>query len=434
MLLGAALTREGPTPDRPAAFAATYATCTAAHSTVADTYRPLDAARHHHVTGATRPFYRPSYPVDRAFPTLDDLFADRTAGTIVHPSQRALSAAIDHAAYVRWWGDISGHDAANPTTVPNREARRLVSTGQPLAAAWLGISPDSSRPVTSIPSPTSRFAIERRLGLYPTAARAVYDARAAAGLPVSAADRLGDTLINGASKTGRHNMFNRACRDALAATTNHEVILGDKGDGSPRARAVALQRYAWANEGHVPDIIHKNAADNGMHELLESKVYTAAKTSNNKGGGTARGGGSPSTAAGHFVSFGCTEEKLIVENVGCRARGTASEGPFSHTTGAGWVRPRQGCYHDAIVVKRHKLRLLIADPHGGVTRPTNMWLRSLGKRARVGRDATVYGAHSPRSFATHHGACMSYACVRGEADAFQKGLSALERAHSAGAA
>ena len=115
------------------------------------------------------------------------------------------------------------------------------------------------------------------------------DARAAAGLPVSAADRLGDTLINGASKTGRHNMFNRACRDALAATTNHEVILGDKGDGSPRARAVALQRYAWANEGHVPDIIHKNAADNGMHELFESKVYTAAKTTNNKGGGTAKG-------------------------------------------------------------------------------------------------------------------------------------------------
>jgi hypothetical protein len=88
----------------------------------------------------------------------------------------------------------------------------------------------------------------------------------------------------------------------------------------------------------VPDIIHKNAADNGMHELFETKVYTAAKTSNNKGGGTARGGGSPSTAAGHFVSFGCTEKKLIVENVGCRARGIASEGPFScpfsHTTDA----------------------------------------------------------------------------------------------------
>ena len=43
------------------------------------------------------------------------------------------------------------------------------------------------------------------------------------------------------------------------------------------------------NEGHVPDIIRKNAADNGMHELFESKVYTAAKTTNNKGGGTAKG-------------------------------------------------------------------------------------------------------------------------------------------------
>ena len=211
-------------------------------------------------------------------------------------------------------------------------------------------------------------------------------------------------------------------------------MVGDKGDASPRARAAALQRYAWANEGHVTDIIHKHAADNGMHELFESKVYTAAKTSNNWGGGTTQGGGSPSTSAGHLVSFGCTEEKLIVENVGCRARGGASEGPFSHATGVGWVRARPGCYRDAIVNKKNKLRLLIADPHGGVTRSTHMWLRALGKRARVGRDATVYGAHSPRAFVAHHAACMSYACVRGEADAFHKGLGALERSFTAGAA
>ena len=60
--------------------------------------------------------------------------------------------------------------------------------------------------------PAASWAIERRLGLFPTAARAIYDARAAAGFPVSAADRLGDTFINGASKTGRHNLFNRAWR------------------------------------------------------------------------------------------------------------------------------------------------------------------------------------------------------------------------------
>ena len=114
-------------------------------------------------------------------------------------------------------------------------------------------------------------------------------------------------------------------------------------------------------------------------------MYTAAKTSNNNFRAAAlpraAARDSPSTAAGHFVSFGCTEEKLIEENVGCRARRVASEAPFSLTTGAGWVRPRPGCYHDAIVVKKHKLHLLIADPHGGVTRSTHMWLRSLIKLA-----------------------------------------------------
>jgi predicted RNase H-like nuclease len=69
---------------------------------------------------------------------------------------------------------------------------------------------------------------------------AIYDTRAAAGFPVSAADRLSDTLINGASKTGRHNLFNRACRDALAAATNHEVILG-----ATRATDRGVHVKAW---------------------------------------------------------------------------------------------------------------------------------------------------------------------------------------------
>ena len=81
-----------------------------------------------------------------------------------------------------------------------------------------------------------------------------------------------------------------------------------------------------------------------------------------------------------------------------------------------------------------RLRLLIADPHGGVTRSTHMWVRALAKSAHAGRDATVYGAHSPRAFCAHHSACMSYACVRGEAGAFRKGLDALEHALAAGRA
>ena len=204
--------------------------------------------------------------------------------------------------------------------------------------------------------------------------------------------------------------------------------------GSPQARAAAKQRYAWANDGHVPDIIHKHAADNGNHELYESKVYTAASAKNNKGGGTAKGGGSPSTAAGHLVAFGCTEERLLVDNFGCKARGAPTDGAFNHDVGEGWVQAREGCYHDALTVKKNTLKLLIGDPHGGVTSPTFKWLTGLGKCATTVRDGTVYGEHSEGAFVAHHGACISYACVRGEADTFHRALDALERKLTTGAA
>eukprot|EP00966_Prymnesium_polylepis_P118385 2737507-Prymnesium_polylepis.1 len=70
------------------------------------------------------------------------------------------------------------------------------------------------------------------------------------------------------------------------------VILGDKGDGSAKARAAAKAQYMWANADHVPDIIEKHTAHNGNHVLYESKVYTPLQTSDNLGNGTARGGGS----------------------------------------------------------------------------------------------------------------------------------------------
>ena len=56
---------------------------------------------------------------------------------------------------------------------------------------------------------------------------------------------------------------NRAWYNAIAAVATSSVILGDKGDGSPRAREVAKQRYAIYNDGYVSDIIEKNATHNG---------------------------------------------------------------------------------------------------------------------------------------------------------------------------
>eukprot|EP00966_Prymnesium_polylepis_P007656 175493-Prymnesium_polylepis.1 len=72
----------------------------------------------------------------------------------------------------------------------------------------------------------------------------------------------------------------------------------------PTYRPFPVTYSQWANADHVPDIIDKHAAHNGMnHVLYESKVYTPLKRSDNLGNGTARSGGSPCTAAGNLVAF-----------------------------------------------------------------------------------------------------------------------------------
>ena len=68
----------------------------------------------------------------------------------------------------------------------------------------------------------------------------------ARGARLAESDRLGDTITNGDSKTGHHNKFNRACRDAVAAKSITAVILGDKGDGSAKARAAAKAKV-WTH-------------------------------------------------------------------------------------------------------------------------------------------------------------------------------------------
>ena len=204
-------------------------------------------------------------------------------------------------------------------------------------------------------------------------------------------------------------------------------MLGDKGDGSPRARATAKQRYATFNADHVPDIIAKNAAFNGNHVLYESKVYSCLAKTVNKGGGSARLGGSPSTAAGDLVAFGCTEEHLLCMIFGCKARGTSHEGPFDHTTGAGWVQASKGHYHDAIVNKQNTVLALIGDGFGGVTVFSRHVLIGLAKKAKDGRDGTKYGALDvSRSFMEFHAGAISTAVVKAEACMLERGAAALE--------
>ena len=335
---------------------------------------------------------------------------------------------VEHETYLGWWADVVTFDANNTDAeIRDREARRLISVNQEVADKWLSITPDTTVKHSCPRSALTRTAVERRLGVYVSVGQAIYDAKEAAGETVTQSDRLGDTVANSESATARHNKFNRACRDAIAARAVTTVILGDKGDGSPRARAAAKQRFAWANDGHVTDIIHKHAANNGNHVCYESKVYTPIKKTVNLGGGTRRDGGSPSTAAGNLVAFGCTEERLLYEIEGARERGRQADGPFDHGTGTGWVKAHDGYYRDAIYVKKNTVVPLIAETFGGVTPTVVATLRRLDKTTNAaGTDGTAYGVYSTHGFFAHHAAAISIAIVTGEAEAIVQGVSKLE--------
>ena len=153
---------------------------------------------------------------------------------------------------------------------------------------------------------------------------------------MSQAGDAGDTAANRDSNhTARHNKFNRACRDVIAAKARSEVILGDKGDYSSAAVSDAKARYKWANDGHVPDIIHKNAAANGNHVLYESKCTSGlCKSKKNLGTGTNDGGGSPGNSAGDRVAFGCTEDELCAGG-----SGTMGVGIFGRAVGFAVMDP-----------------------------------------------------------------------------------------------
>ena len=98
----------------PAAFASSYRRCISAHEVVVDAYRSADSKRHFLTVGGSRTYHRPRrYVLSRRFPTLDALFADRSAGTIIHPSKKALMQAIDNETYLGWWGDVVDFDANN---------------------------------------------------------------------------------------------------------------------------------------------------------------------------------------------------------------------------------------------------------------------------------------------------------------------------------
>ena len=83
-----------------------------------------------------------------------------------------------HAAWLHLLGAAQAFDSnntLNDTTFVNREATRIISVSQFGSGIWLDVPPDADLPYARQRSGAHAVALQRRSGLYLSAARAAYD-------------------------------------------------------------------------------------------------------------------------------------------------------------------------------------------------------------------------------------------------------------------
>ena len=379
---------------------------------VAGVHAAYDTHVYHTIHGDALPRFRPHSLTPAArLPAPGRLFVrgddDRYP---TPPSQKALSSVAHHARWLTLVDAAHEFDrGADDTPIPHREATRLISASQFGAGIWLEAAPDASLPGSRLRSGPYIIALQRRLGLYISSAKAHNDELLDAG---ETPDPLGDAACNGGEHSTRHHATNRAWRDALAAVASGTVLLGDKGE------ADAYKRY---NVGHVPDIVQPGASPWGTDWLADTKVPSSL-------------GLSPGTRqcahVGHLVAFGNTEEWWDRVVLGCKGQGVPADGPFDHATGKGHVPFHKGDYHDARHVKRNQVVPLIVEALGGIGRRGARCLRFLARRAKDrkrGRDGTRYSRFHPANYLSHPLAKIVTAAVYSDALHIEEGIDDLRR-------
>jgi hypothetical protein len=338
------------------------------------------------------------------------------------PSQGRLSSVVRHEVWLSHLDACTAFDVlhtSDPSLPPHRETTRFISSSQHGSGAYLQITPDDGIAGSRIHSRTFIASVQYRAGLFISALKPALDALAAAGTPVTTAERLGDAFINAKSsgKARRHNAVLACWATAIRAASTTSVIQGDKGNGQHHgsSSAEAKQRYAHFNAGHVPDLIWLSASPSGSHVLFEVKVYTPFLANTALGHGSQRNGGAPSTTEGHHLAFGNTEEALLRLILGTRQRGQPTDRPLDHSTGYGYVAAHSGHYADGIA-KGNDAIPLISETLGGINRTavnTLHRLHALTAPASA-RDGTQYGISrsATTSFHAHHLRLISLATHR----------------------
>ena len=225
-----------------------YAILCASRDATAKIYQSFDGTKYTTLTGDVLSRFRPaSLPPAKNLPSLTELFADESKYN--PPSQKVLSSIVDHSNWLAQYDACCIFDATSTdTTIRHREASRLIAVSQFASGTWLDVDPDSSLPHAKQRTPLFNIGVQRRLGLYLSAARSANDTLASCGKLV---DYLGDDLCNSGEHGSRHHAVNRAFYNALVAVATGPVVLGDK-----ERRDV----YEMYNVGHCADLIQPGAS------------------------------------------------------------------------------------------------------------------------------------------------------------------------------
>ena len=411
------------TTDMPSVVAAreAYETLRALRADVAARHATFDDTVYYTIDGDRKLRFRPaSLPLDKSLPPLAQLWTPVNDSLPTPPSQKVLSKVIQHDKWLTLLDAAIEFDrTAVDTPIHHREATRIISASQFGAGSWLGASPDASPSCPKLHSPAHLIMLQRRLGLYLSAAKTANDA-----LSVSRdkpdrrlVDYLGDLACNSGEHSTRHHATNRAWRDACAAVAIGAVILGDK---------EKADEYKQYNADHVSDIVQPGASAWHTDWLGENKVASPLCTSHSP---NARAGRVQNV--GHLFAFGNTEERLHRDILGCRERDRPADPPFDHNTGKGHVAFHKGDYYDAIYNKNNHVVPLIVEVFGGIASRGARYLRFLARRAsdrKRGRDGTAYSDyHASGGFLAHHLARISMAAVYWDAQHIDEGVRFLKQ-------
>ena len=292
----------------------------------------------------------------------------------------------------------------------HREATRMIDVAQPYAGAFMRALPTS--PACRYKSVHWVWAMQRRFGLYVSAAVPTFELLAAQG--DGSHDSLGDALSHAPTtdKSAPHDAALRVWHDAHQATATGAVIMGDK---------EKPELYTIYNDGCIVDLAEEGMGKGGGDLCVEVKVYSSF---------VPRGASSPHETSYHgdTHAFGNTEERLIRTVLGVAAR--EGDAAWDPSTGLGAVAAHKGDYHDAIHVKRNTVELRLHNVFGGFNRGATRALHALSKRAT---DRTAYESWAAPEFQPYWGQRISASIVMTDAKRCLHALSAM-RAKARGAA